>query len=82
MAHLGPDRNHCIALHGQPVTEQHKPFVATDGEPLNNSGTARATLAASRDAPNGTVKDGWAESHQHQTVRSISLVVPMFNSEY
>jgi len=35
---------------------------------MKSNETARATLVARRDAPNGTVKDGWAESHQHQTV--------------
>jgi hypothetical protein len=70
MAHPDTHRNHCVALRRQPITEQHKPFVAADNEPLKSYGTARATLAASRDAPNGTVKDDWAASHQQQTVRS------------
>ena len=55
------------------VTDKHTPYGAADAQPLKSDETAWASLAASRDAPNGTVKDGWAESHQNQTVRSISL---------
>jgi hypothetical protein len=72
MAHSNTSKKHGVALHTQPITERHKPFVANDKEPLKSNGTARATIAAIRDAPNGTTKDGWAASHQNHTVNSLS----------
>ena len=35
----------------QPVTEERKPYIATSDSVLTNSGTTRATLAASHDNP-------------------------------
>jgi hypothetical protein len=52
----------------QPQTEQRKPFIPRKDEPLSSPGTARATIAASREAPNGTVENDYAAKHQHQVV--------------
>ncbi|MCJ1433364.1 hypothetical protein MMC27_002724 [Xylographa pallens] len=50
----------------QPVTIQRLPYVPKDGDLLVDAGTARATIAASRESPNGT--PGYAEKHQNKTV--------------
>lgn len=53
----------------QPVTEERKPYLASPSDTaLHHAGTARATLAASHEAPDGTTEHDWASSHQHQTV--------------
>lgn len=53
----------------QPVT-QHRPlYIPTMNDLLTDAGTARATLAASKESPNGTVEDDYAKRHQDQTVR-------------
>ncbi|MCJ1381116.1 hypothetical protein MMC17_004225 [Xylographa soralifera] len=50
----------------QPVTIQRLPYVPKDGDLLVDAGTARATIAASKESPNGT--PGYAEKHQNKTV--------------
>jgi len=55
-------------IHESPVTEERKPYVTPPNSYLKNAGTARATIAASREKPNGTTEDRWAATHQHQTV--------------
>jgi hypothetical protein len=44
-------------------TEERKPFIARKGDTLANPGTARTTIAGSRESPNGTAKDGYATKH-------------------
>ncbi|KAL7271028.1 hypothetical protein RUND412_006243 [Rhizina undulata] len=53
-----------------PLTFQRPPYVPTqrDLKLMGNPGTARANVAPSRESPNGTTKDNFAESHTHQTV--------------
>ena len=50
----------------QPVTEQRVPYIPHDGDLLVNAGTPRATIAPSKEMPNGSVE--WANTHQHKTV--------------
>ena len=50
----------------QPVTEQHIPYIPKDGDRLIDAGTPRATIAPSKEMPNGSVD--WARTHQHKTV--------------
>lgn len=52
----------------QPQTVERQPFILRPGDPLTTPGTARATTAPSREMPNGTTENGWAERHQHQIV--------------
>jgi len=52
----------------QPVTELRKPFQPIEGDALQDAGTARATIAASREHPNGTTEGGYAARHQDRTV--------------
>ena len=52
-----------------PLTEKRKPYVPEAEDELIDAGTARATVAASRESPNGTQKDNWAKRHQDVTVR-------------
>lgn len=52
----------------QPQTIERQPFILAPDDPLTNPGTARATTAPSRERPNGTTEDGWADRHQHQIV--------------
>ncbi|EXJ69905.1 uncharacterized protein A1O5_06978 [Cladophialophora psammophila CBS 110553] len=59
---------HRISIPEAPVTEKYKAHIPPPGGLLQNSGVVWATYAPSSDAPNGTVKNGWAEKHQHQTV--------------
>lgn len=59
----------------QPVTEARKPFLPPPASALQNAGTARATLAASQEKPNGTTDDDYAGNHQDQTVL-VSAFVP------
>lgn len=52
-----------------PVTQERTPFLQDDeNAPLAHAGTARATIAASVDSPEGTRKGDWAKQHEHQTV--------------
>ena len=61
------------AIPEQPVTQERRPFLPTPESVLQNAGTARATLAASREKPNGTVEDGYAGVHQNQTVFALAF---------
>ena len=56
------------AIGEQPVTQERMPFLPPPASVLQNAGTARATLAASREKPEGTTDDGYAGTHQNQTV--------------
>ncbi|KZT11008.1 Caleosin-domain-containing protein [Laetiporus sulphureus 93-53] len=51
-------------------TYKRNPYNPTQSENarLRNPGTARANLAASLEAPQGTQTDSWAAKHSHQTV--------------
>jgi hypothetical protein len=57
-----------ISIPQQKRTEERKPFIANKDDALATPGTARATIAASRESPNGTVEDGYAAKHQNQVV--------------
>lgn len=61
------------AIAEQPVTEERKPFLPPPESVLQDAGTARATLAASREKPNGTTEDGYADTHQNQTVYALAF---------
>lgn len=62
------EKPYVTSIPEQPQTIERQPFVLRPDDPLTNPGTARATVAPSRDRPNGTTEDGWAERHQHQIV--------------
>lgn len=57
-----------IAIAEQLVTEERRPFLPPPASVLHNAGTARATLAASHEKPNGTTDKNYAGTHQDQTV--------------
>ena len=57
----------------QPVTQERKPYAPQTGDRLTNAGTARATIAASQESPNGTTEGNYARDHQHQTVLTSSF---------
>ena len=61
------------AIAEQPVTKERIPFIPPPESVLQNAGTARATLAASREKPNGTTDNGYADSHQNQTVFPLAF---------
>ena len=63
------------AIPQQPVTEKRKPYVPTSRDHLTDFGVARATIAASKEHPNGTTQDGYARTHQHQTVSPLPFVL-------
>jgi peroxygenase len=52
----------------QPQTEDRKPFITGQNDVLTNAGTARATIAASRESPNGTIENDYAAKHQNEVV--------------
>ena len=52
----------------QPITQGRRPYAFQKGDLLTNAGTARATIAASQESPNGTIEGNYARDHQHQTV--------------
>ena len=60
----------------QPVTQERKPYAPQKGDRLINAGTARATIAASQESPNGTTKGNYARDHQHQTVFDRFVLKP------
>jgi len=62
------DKPYKVAISEVPITEKRKPYVPGPEAELIDAGTARATLAASQENPEGTKKDNWAARHQHQTV--------------
>jgi hypothetical protein len=62
------DKPYKISLPEVPITEQRKLYVPESDDKLIDPGTARATLAACRENPDGTSKDNWAKTHTHQTV--------------
>lgn len=64
------------AIRQQPITQQRKPYVPSRDSRLHDAGTARATIAASAESPNGTQERNYTRDHQHQTVRSAPLVLP------
>lgn len=64
------DKSYSVALEGVPVTIERLPYIPGPGDHLIDAGTARANVAASNEAPNGTLDDNWARDHSHETVRS------------
>lgn len=52
----------------QPVTEHRKPYKPAKEDMLQDAGTARANIAASREQPNGTTENDYAAKRQHRSV--------------
>ncbi|EMC99378.1 hypothetical protein BAUCODRAFT_401149 [Baudoinia panamericana UAMH 10762] len=50
------------------MTIERVPYAPSKQDRLIDPGTARATIAATNDAPDGTQQDNWAERHRHLTV--------------
>lgn len=65
---LPPGKPYKTSIKEFPVTVERKPYVPSEGGELIDAGTARATVAATQEKPNGTTEHQWAEKHQHQTV--------------
>lgn len=65
-----PEKPYSIAVEDVPVTVERLPHFPKEGDRLLDPGTARATIAATNEAPNGTTEGGWAKKHEHQTVSS------------
>ena len=65
---VAPQEPFKTVIRGQPVTHERKPYVPQEGDRLINAGSARATIAASKESPNGTTDGNYAKDHQHQTV--------------
>ncbi|TKA72184.1 hypothetical protein B0A49_02891 [Cryomyces minteri] len=51
-----------------PITCERKPYIPQEHDALIDAGTARATIAPSKESPNGTTEGDWAKNHSHQTV--------------
>jgi hypothetical protein len=56
------------SLDSVPVTKQRPLYIPPKDSPLPDPSVARANIAASTDAPNGTTEQDWAAKHAHQTV--------------
>ncbi|KAL8903824.1 MAG: hypothetical protein Q9207_003684 [Kuettlingeria erythrocarpa] len=65
---LEPKQPYTISIKQQPITVEHEPYVPQPGDELIDAGTARATLAVSKENPNGTVENDYAAKNQHLTV--------------
>jgi hypothetical protein len=68
------DKPYSNSIAEAPITVERKSYVSEPNEILIDAGTARATLAASKENPNGTTEGDWAANHQHQTVRLCSPI--------
>ncbi len=68
VADFPKEKPYSVAIKEVPVTEERKPYVPGRDDRLVDAGTARATVAASKESPNGTLERNWAQEHQHQTV--------------
>lgn len=68
MRDFPPDKPYRSALPDVPVTIERRPYYPKDGDLLVDPGTARVNIAASNEAPNGTLQDDWAANHEHETV--------------
>lgn len=66
-----PGKSYATGIEEAPLTLEHSPYIPGDNEPLLDPGTARATTAASKEAPNGTVDGGWTRKHQDKTVSAF-----------
>ncbi|KAF2089152.1 Caleosin-domain-containing protein [Saccharata proteae CBS 121410] len=62
------EKPYSTSIEEVPVTFERKPYVPSIDDPLMDAGTARATIAASRESPNGTQEGDWARTNQHRTV--------------
>ncbi|KAI9816253.1 MAG: hypothetical protein M1827_001854 [Pycnora praestabilis] len=62
------EKPYSVAIKEYPVTEERKPYVPKAGDVLRDAGTARATIAATNEKPNGTTENNWARDHAHQTI--------------
>lgn len=53
-----------------PVTKLYEPYIntSTSRSSLQHAGTARANIAPSHEAPQGTTHNNWAKNHSQQTV--------------
>jgi len=65
------NKPYTVAIKEVPVTAERLPYIPQDSDRLVDPGTARVNIAASKEAPNGTTRENWAENHKHQTVRSM-----------
>lgn len=63
------DKPYYNSISEAPITLERTSYIPGHNEILIDAGTPRATLAASKESPNGTVEGDWAAKHQHQTVR-------------
>ncbi len=70
---IQPQARFKTTINEQPVTQERRPYAPQKGGLLTNAGTARATIAASQESPNGTTDGNYARDHQHQTVLNASL---------
>lgn len=61
-------KSYATGIDEVPITLERSPYIPGHHDPLLDPGTARATMAASNEAPNGTVEGGWTKNHQDKTV--------------
>lgn len=51
-----------------PTTVERQPFMPSAKDALQNAGTARANIAASKEHPSGTTEGQWSARHKDMTV--------------
>ncbi|KAI4123785.1 MAG: hypothetical protein LQ338_005089 [Usnochroma carphineum] len=65
---MEPKKLYATSIKQQPITTEYEPYVPKPGDQLIDAGTARATIAASNESPQGTIEDEYAMKNQHRTV--------------
>lgn len=74
-------KSYATGIDEVPITLERSPYIPGDHDPLLDPGTARATMAASKEAPNGTVHGGWTKNHQDKTV-SLAADIPTISHHH
>ncbi|KAK6442511.1 hypothetical protein LTR95_001251 [Oleoguttula sp. CCFEE 5521] len=62
-----PNKPYSVCISKVPLTARRLPYIPEPDDPLQDPGTARANLAVSNEAPDGTMQDYWAANHATRT---------------
>lgn len=64
---------YAIALKQYPVTVHRQLYTPDPNDTLQDPGTARVNIAATRERPEGTTERNWKEDHRRETVSCLSI---------
>lgn len=68
-----PGKPYSVAIEEAPITYERLPYVPSEGDPLLDPGTVRATSAPSKERPHGSTE--WSKRHQDKTVSAESMFI-------